>query len=536
MRAAGLHLILVFLVSCGSLFGQHAKAMIPVSSELYWYLDTLYIEAGRTVVNTARPWSYDEFYFQLNKIVVSSLSPAGRQLQQRLLGMVTPSSPQGFSAAIDVLLKPEIFTHLHLQSSAVPADAEYQWQHGYMQRSPLLEIPLEFFLRDSLYLLIHATIKEERDSVIAGNYSNLVFDDPGLWVDAYFPFTAYTASGGPNWSFLFGRNQYSWGNGRSGNLILGNVVNYIDGASLAFWGDTLKFSTLYAAFEDAYGLTDSNPPQEFNSGYQAFLGHRLDIQVHPKVSLALFEALMFGGEPGNLVQDLNFAMIFHNWNDIPRMNSIFSVEANINPWNYCNLYGQFALDEFATKYEADLDGGGGPAVYGWLAGLDLRIPLDKAYLSFVTEYAYTSPWLYNRRQQPYFYATHRYWSMTNTRNGAVSLPLGYTYGSDAVVWYNSLQYRLPGKASLALNIEYRQQGEKGYLSSWQAAEGDTAPMSPAPVKTTTVHIATSYQLLGWLSLQTNLYYIHSSNYLHIAGSQSQDMELSLLAAISSPWW
>ena len=156
------------------------------------------------------------------------------------------------------------------------------------------------------------------------------------------------------------------------------------------------------------------------------------------------ESVTFGNFIPELIRDLNYLMVFHNWTIPERTNSLMTVEFTVNPWKYFNVYGQVAMDEFTTEYEADRDGNGGPPIFGYMAGAKGAGPLGSGYLSLVGEWVLTNPWLYNRKSSPYFYNTRRIYSLVTDYWEYIAKPLGYEYGCDSIVYYGEVSYRVPG--------------------------------------------------------------------------------------------
>jgi len=191
------------------------------------------------------------------------------------------------------------------------------------------------------------------------------------------------------------------------------------------------------------------------------------------------------------------------------------------------VYGQFAMDEFATKYEEERSGGGGPPVMAYLAGLSGYYPVGEAYLGFGLEGVLTSPWLYNRRKAPYFYNVRRYWSLANDQSEYIIKPIGYRYGPDAVVINAHASWDLPDGPEASLELTWVARGDKTIDTLWLAETGDSAPSGDTPENSLRVQLKGSYPLSRRLEAGAGLALNSRWNIGHAAGSDSTDLELNL---------
>jgi len=560
--------LLLFVIP---LYAQNHQKIIELSSPVYSMLESIYLETGNAHPFRAKPWSEEELLFYLSQINREELSKAGKNVYDQILYSVKipgRSYREGkfiFRGGLE--LNPEFYYHMPLDSSGgvtqldryyysrpkrdevgnilygennkpiiegVPVDAEYAWNHGYEKRKPFLDIPLEFWFFDSLYMISTLCAKEEDLATYnTGNYFNFLFDEEEPYLDLYFPFRALVSLGGKNWNFQLGRDSLSWGNGLSGNLMLSDYSDYYDFIQFKAYWNRFSITNLYIGMDRfKFNGTDIN--------YKAFLGRRIDLRPHDRVLLSLSESVTFANKQPELIRDLNFLMVFHNWMIPERSNSLMTVEISINPWKYFNIYGQIAMDEFATQYEEDRGGGGGPPIFGYMAGLSGSIPLGEGYLSLAGEWVLTSPWLYNRRAAPYYDNVRRYWSLTEDLYGNeynsvyVTKPLGYLYGPDSIVWYGQLRYLLPGGISALTEITLITQGEKNISSTWDPQRGDVAPSGENPERKFILHLGVEYPLFSWLSFGTNLYYTSVQNRNHQEGSFNRDLEISGYLSLKIP--
>jgi hypothetical protein len=534
----------IFLAAA-PLASQNGRAVIGLSSPIYRMMDSLYLEQGKALPSQARPWTEDEARAALDRLDAETLSDAGHAAYRAILGELDKkrlARQDGFEFDTAAVLTPEFYLRSNMGKDPAAAEEDYVWNHGYDERSPFISVPLEFLFGDSFCLYSDLAFKEERAAVdsawrtdgsyaegVLDNHWNVIFDqwdNPRL--DLYFPFRAFMATGGKGWDLQFGRDKLSWGNGNSGNLMLSDYSDFYDFVSLSFLSRNFKMTNVYASMYPF--LPDA---AHTRLDFSAFMGHRLEIRIAERFLIAINESVSLGSftEDEEPLQDMNFMMVFHNWLS-ERANSLMSLEFQANPWRYVTLYGQGAMDEFTTQYEADRGGGGGPPIFGGLLGAEGSYPLGPGYLSGSLEYAVTSPWLYNRSAPPYYYNVRRYWSLGTDEYEYVVKPLGYRYGPDALVFYGEVRYDVPAGPSYALDVRYIMKGEKEIGSVWDPAPGDAAPSGVAE-RSLVIHAGADYPILSWLAASADVYFDFTRDRDHIPGAFRNDFELAL--GLSARW-
>lgn len=513
------------------LFSLSPRTILPLSSPVYEMIDSLFYETGMAQPDTARPWSCGELEAVLSRIDSTRLSEAGKRvydyiLEEILGGEDALVSKRNFTFDSSIILSPEGFYHFELEDTNGAEPQAYEWNHGYEERQSFLTIPLEFWYGDAFYMTTVLEAKEEHMTVtspatpdVAQNYFNVLFDDPNPRLDLYFPFRADLSVGGQWWDLFFGRDDLSWGNGVSGNLLLSDYSDFHDFLMFKLRSKNFTFTNLYTVM-DKY-LPDGSPVT-----YSAFLGHRLDaVFFDGRLGLAVVESVTFANYLPEIIRDLNYLMVFHNWTIPERTNSLMTVEVTINPWKYFNIYGQLAMDEFTTGYEDERGGNGGPPVFGYMAGLKGAYPLGQGYLSLTGEWVQTSPWLYNRASPPYYYNTRRIYSLVTDNWVYLAKPLGYEYGSDSIVYYFEASYNFPGLFSAGLDITRLLQGETGILAPWDPWQEISTP-SGIPEQSWIIHLTGTYDPFPFLSVGADLSWSSTQNSGHVSGAIRKDIEIA----------
>ena len=453
------------LLSAATLAAQNHQRVLPLDDPAYGLLERLYLEAGLSLPFQVAPATEAEILHGLRRIDRSLLSPAGLRAYEQIQESVKPR----------VLFRDEgtfafnASTALTLEGYA-QADADVPWQYGHEERQPVFNLPIEFWLFESVYATFTATLKEEHRLLDdPANHWNLFSQANGfLEADWYFPFRAFFSVGGPNWYFQFGRDKLNFGNGTTGNLLLSDGADFHDfGLFTAYW-DRFKFTTAYLyldpwltpeeqAIWDAGGYP--NRVRDYHEAYKAVFLHRFDMKILKRVNLSITEALLWGTKYPQ-IRDFNPLMVFHNWFEYERSKGTFELGIEIDPWKYVNLHGGFFIWESQTAYEEE-GGGGFPGAYAYLAGADSSIPVGPGYVDATFEWVKTDPWLYNRYHPLLKWTSRRrIWSYIPPDGFFYyDEPLGYELGPDAIRYAASLGYSVPGVGSASLSFDLVRQGE-----------------------------------------------------------------------------
>ncbi len=530
------YLLISFFCASVLIQAQNNQKIIPLDSELYNIMDLLFLEQGLSRPSTARPWSEDEVIFMLENIDYQAISEAGRKgldfidsSIDKPLSFKKGSGPVRAGASLE--LNFEAYLKNVLKESGTDDDSPYQWMYGYEDRLPLVNIPLEMEFYDFFYADVELELKEEPNVIeeIDNNYTNIITDP--MHINLQFPFRTFLSAGDRNWNIQFGRDNLSWGNGFTGNMMLNDNSEYYDFVKGSAWWKKFKFSTVYISLEP--WLTEDeqmdNPVITKNGAefdeelYKAFFGHRLEFAISPRISMALSESVIFGRKYPDL-KDFNPFMIFHNWYIEERANSLISAEIDITPFKGISVYGQVAVDQFQTSGEKDTYGDNAdslPNAYGFLAGIrGLKIVAD-GYLTGNIEYAYTNPWMYTSNHTLLSY-TSRWRVISNVKGDTgykiYDKPLGYESGPDSRIIYTNIDYTVPDYYSIGLETTYRQQGENTIYTEYASGNDPTSLKTPSgdnPVHQVITRLNGEIKLKENLKVGNRLYWSWEYNADHI---------------------
>ena len=517
---------LLLLVPVSS-FSANDQRIIPVGDDVYSAIEALWAECGSAFPSDALPYSVDELKWYLETVDFGLLSNAGqrayRYVESHLAVYRLADEASDFGIRVSANASLESYMHANPERT--------DWIHGYEQRLPILDVPFEAWIYDGLYVNTTLTLKEEYRAISedSANYTNI---PPALtYLDWYFPFRAFISVGGKHWNLQFGRDTLSWGNGRSGNLMLSDYADFHDFVRLTTYWDWLKFSSVYVVLEPWLKPAEHDSPtgwyDDFGELYKAFFGHRLEFRVFDRIEVAISESVIFGNKYPEL-KDFNPLMIFHNWYIPERANSLLSLELQVNPYRWINIYGQYAIDEFQTAYEVEEGSGGRPGAAGYLVGIEGAFPVGPGYIGVCGEYVHCDPWLYNRWHPLTRYTSRRrIWSyVPPDRYEWVDKPLGYWAGPDAIVQSYRLSYTVYGAFAGWVDLRLVSKGEVDLETPYElgpAATGLVAPVGDSQ-DTLVVRIHVEGKPLPFLRIGSDLYRVRVVNYQHVAGAEQEDWE------------
>jgi hypothetical protein len=531
-------------------FADNLRRILPYDSPVVAQLSSIYLEQGKVPLSSAGPYSLDEVSLMLERIDPDTLSTAGSRAYEEIAAAVREAEKDGDAGRgdavkgnpISVAWHPSVALEGYLHTNQVPA--ETRWEYGYNQRQPLVSLPIEVSVGQGFFGAFDLNLKERHDtlnaSLVASNPTNWYED--AAYIDLQFPFRAFVAAGGPNWSLSLGRDRFSWGIGQTGNLIVSDSPDYYDFARLTGYWRRFKYSGLWLGLASQHDVYNAPPVNSIAETYtnhpRNFLFHRIDIAVFDRLSVAIMEGILVGGVPLDLVY-FNPVMIFHNlfrWHDA---SSILALEATFNPWRYMELYGEFVLNEFATGFERErYPADAIPNAFGCLAGVRARVPLGAGYLDGGGEFVYVNPWMYIRENDLTSYGWHRYqWSDVPGSAQWVSACLGYGEGPDSMVAAGWVGYEAPGAYSFGVDFRMSWKGINTLDTDWTKGADAAALVAPTgtPETRMVLHVRASVTPLSWLTIGCHLYGISTWSLGHDAGApRSDDLQAVLSVKASLP--
>ena len=471
--------LLLVLVS-SLLWGANTQQIIPLSSPLYRYIDRLYILEGHSRPSSARPWSASEASLILSR--VEGNSPLYAEVERILEEGLRFKFSDGFQFDVSLDLNIELYTH----SNGEDFNTDRDWVYGFEERRPLAKLNFEFLVGDFFYLFTDLQYGRnrftDRDTLASvggpsGAVAGSIIDGDSeegkiitaswpysqpfltniLWpthdLDMQVPKRALFSVGGQHWNFNLSRDRTQWGHGKSGNLIIGDHVDFHEFAKLNIFTNIFKYEWLNLFFETNPSFKES---KSSDTEFRIFMAHRLEFRILEKVTFSISENIMYRNDLLSL-QYFNPAFIFHNLNSSTMFNAIAHAEIDYTFYRGFNLYGQFALDQATAPNEPT---GQAPA-FGWLLGIEYAGELPQGYLSASAEFIYNSPAMY-RRKDVDFLMFRRYPTNVAGSGGEFYSHIdyiGYQWGGDLQALQIELSYEHLRWGEVGLRLFGIRQGE-----------------------------------------------------------------------------
>ena len=495
------------------------QKIYPVDSPLFEALTQLYISEGFSLPSTTGPYSANELILMLNRLDENSLTKQAKSTYNYIHSILF-EEPKIVDFGLGINL--EGYYHTDTTNFILPKN----WIYTYEDRKPLLDIILETSPSEHFYgyssLPVTATRFEDADNTVGyitnlygkqAFTSNIFLLHPFVdgkagfnRLDFNIPYRAFGAFGGDGWSVQVGREQLSWGPGKSGNFVLGDHLSYHNVGRLTTYAKNFKYTLLtsffphpgeyYSTTKQSYGgYVDYRTNQtDVSSGLNMFLGHRLEWRfLQQKVNLTLTETIMYQSENNTIdLRVLSPSAIFHNYYIRANANSLIALELDITPIKHLNLYGQMVIDEFVLPGEYALGQSGSlPDGKGFMVGAQGNYPILDGFLFGSFEWAKTDPYLYLRdegasyNQAPGEYGINYVVAVREFNQRTIYNEdfLGYKYGGDAIVLNGRVGYKEFGKWYTTANVFYMQHGTKDKWTLW-ASENLTNGTSTETTPTT----------------------------------------------------
>lgn len=547
-------LILVCIISIGSLYASKGMNIIPLSSPIYEYVDALYTLEGHAGAQGARPWTESDLKQQIARITPSN--EVSQSIYDEILSYLEDDSESIATTDWNLAIAPSMAAHSNTRFdtsdkwiSKVLNDKLIRANLGlYVEDYFAGNFGLSLGLRDSANAIgstdgegenktytFYASSNEDRFNSVFS--TNVPFLSAGSF-DLDITDNSFISLGTPYVSISLGRGQLSWGNGTMGNLILGNTLPYHDYVSLAASNNTWFDYNMVVSF--------FTHPQNYYQGFteeihgiQMFIAHRFEFRMFSdKLRLTLNEAIMYHS-PDNTVDFRAFSplLILHGLYIPANANSLASAEIEYAPIRNLQLYASFVVDDFsvgdepkAPENDATLN------MWGIMGGLRSTIPFETGYFSINVETVYTSPFMYHKDSYQegakYDYVLD-YVGSVRLSNGKFNRQyLSFPFGSDAFAVLGGFSYTVPYKWNAGIKLFFMAHGitnknsiaEKydetaNYVPDWLATKNPWTGEEGEISYMYNVGIDGEYYIFDNLSLSSTFDFIYITNFENQKGNQ-----------------
>lgn len=487
-------LLLVFLGLLLSVVGASMmpQEIIPLSSRLYQDMDALYLVTGNGTPSNARPWSKNEASHILSRIDRASLTKTSAAFYDSIAQTISEGLRFQFDDGFQFGVRAELNFEGYYHTNGTDFNLETDWIRGFEERKHPIRFVFDFGLKDFLFLFCDLQYGQNRfnyqdtynsfsvlaptgiGAIIPSSYADGVFVthsfnysktfhtnslpfNQSYDVDFQVPKRAVAAVGGDNWNATLSRDRISWGNGKSGNFIVDNHVDYHEFARVVAFTDYFKYDWLNIFFE-----TNPSTGENLDDHFRIFMAHRLEFRIFDRITFALSENIMYQNNVFD-IRYLNPAFIYHNLNNRSMFNAIAHLELDVAFGNGFNAYAQYVMDQARAPNESAAQAD----AMGFLGGLEYATVLGPGILNSSLEYALTNPLLY-RRDGVDFLMYRKYFTHGNPAGPGYIVHLdyiGYPHGGDAQVLQWDVGYRIPSVGELNLRVMGMRHGEMNFFIS-----------------------------------------------------------------------
>lgn len=573
----------LFVFTLNAVNITNGSEFIPMGSWMYEALDTLFYEQGRVLPFSTRPYAVDEFKYHFSQLNEEKLSVAGKDTFDRLKAALPEVKEGKFGAKFGTtaIISPEFYlnSNKELIRDGGSQHYLYDYERGYVERLPILSVPISFWAGNYLYTEIDIDIKEQPGMGVYPkgefpeegepyvNWSNVPIDMNHML--QHFPDSYYMSFGDTHWNIFLGSAKYSIGVGQTGTLILSEDANKIPGLRFSWYNDWFRYNFTYLSLNPAVGnsgaynvgavdrgmaldlpaltaryrTSGTNPYGDdykdyMDEGlypYKGYLTHTMEFRLFKDILyIGVTEAAVYGRAVPELFMAMPLAF-WHNGNNGAQTNSLLSLDLQVAAGKWAQVYASGVLDQFAMAHEDDSED---PTAWGFLAGVLGRWNLGKGYLTGGFEYVQTNQWLY----------THAYWMETPTvaqRNTALTRGgydirlLGYNKGNDFSQFHVEAGYVRPGNWDVTLSYNYGLKGPFDVFARKPVSGtlGESVDWTYPEVAAMPVAVQNQVALVGhyyWgegLAVGGYLYFTKINNYKNIANNTMQNVEFTLSVSI-----
>ena len=572
MKKRFLLLLILAAILISAASASHDMEIIPLSSPVYEYMESLYVLEGKAAPQGAKPWTVADVKQQLDRITPTSV-PA-HNLYDILSEYTDSEDEKNVKVDVDMSLTPSLGLHLN----NTDFDESGKWRSQVLNDKLLhlngslyvydyfaADMGLSVGLMNSVQAYNTGEDPEKNDEWYKSDHedrfsermaSNIPFLSAGD-IDVDVTDNSYISVGVPYISLSLGRGQLSLGNGKMGNLILGNTLPYHDYLSISASNNTWFDYTMLMSFfthpmnyiEHRISGKDRISGKESDiNGIQMFIAHRFEMRMFSdKLRLSINEATMYQSEDNTIdFRVFNPLLIMHGYYISANANSLASIELEFAPVKNLQLYASFVIDDLSVFGEPKVPEEKSTLnMWGVMGGMRVSVPAKKGYFTLGLEAVYTSPFMYHK--ETYNGATEHSLDFIGSirHNMGESYNrqyLSFPFGSDALAALLDVTYTNPMKWSLGMNIFAMMHGTTDIDSTAMRYDGnitevpgwisDKNPFDAYDKKnsisyTFDIGFNAGCYLTRNLSLNAAVDFIYVANMDNIAGNSRQDIQFTL---------
>jgi len=542
-------------------YNTQNERMIEKDSPLYQDLVLLYAKTNLAPPSSVFPISAKEMQLLIQKIPTKKLDSSDLVIYEKLSDKIaTLTQPiLGVGAGLNLAL--EGFYQANLKDfGGTSYDASYghrdTWDenliYNYANQKPMVDIPLQFYL-PGVYGYTNIQMKNVRQyskdffpSLAKGHLFTNVFTSMHYF-DMTFPHKAYLSFDGNFYNLLIGRNISEWGNGNSGNLLLGGHLDYYDNIRGTLFSSLFKYTFQATFFDTFFGYVPSTEEDALAMDaepefVQYFVSHRFEMPIFNRVNFAFVEGAMVKSRSLQF-QSFSPLILLHNSYSYATYNVSMALEADVNLGKGFNAYVQWCSDQLTLQTEIDALGEDiEPQAWGYLAGISYDNSFSWGKFSAFLEFVLTDPYMYLEKdgdrlnQYAYYRAFDNAFYNWNVSQGnmnkgirKIAKPIGFSYGPDAIVISLFQRFQLRSRWTFLPSITYFIAGENNRKLDYKTGVAANKLRTPSgiPEHNIVTQFGANYAIKDFCSLYGNIGFVQVYNHKNILNKNAFDFQLAL---------
>lgn len=440
------------------------------------------------------------------------------------------------------------------------SSSEFDFLVAKKDRKPILLIGADLFFNDYLYAKFTIDVTDIdngaswRSTEDYKTYTTNLMKKLGIQdnIDFTFPHKAFVSIGTSGMNLTVGRDRLSLGNGKTGNLVLGDNLWFQDFAKASVVSGMVSYGFTVMSFENTFEDNHLKIENDYtvSSARQMVFLHDLSFSPTSWLSLSLSEgALVYGTTALMDLRKLNPFFILHNVFDysdstgknLGNMNNFFGFEVSAALPYGLAVNSQFVFDQIQLSGEHGSDNP--QSAYGVLLNVTKSGSLFNGVYDAYLEGVYTSPNLYLKEKDV---ECKEYWNMdlivgkklywTTSGIDDVSY-LGYKHGPDSVVIGAGFDWRDNNGLEIDFSALYRIHGEQG-IKFYDSQKDTTITYGEDSDMITGDHLerrlvldlCVSKAFDDYLDLEGEIGFIHAANYRNTTSSFT-DLQFAVSATL-----
>lgn len=371
-------------------------------------------------------------------------------------------------------------------------------------------------------------------------------------IEGAMPLIAWASVGNGRMNFAIGRDRVSAGDGKTGNMLVGDNFTFQNYAKASYISPYFSYDLTVRAFDPEKKELGADRSETFFHDYDlasvAVVDHRLSAAFLKHFTFTMAEGmLVYGNDVFGDIRFYNPFMFLHNQFSFigGTTNNYMGLEIGLTLPHGFTANAQVNFDQLQLSMEKD-DENNPPSTFGALANVSWTGMVGKGVLQVWLEGVLTTPYMNQRQSQspdpefgaaPAYYQTDLY--VGNSRSDFSEMaPLGWYYGPDtiAVALGSSFSsYAL----DIAMDVMYRCHGYRNSWDEHKRYEGQTdwhnnatwVPEGKAVENILNLGMNCSYRIAKGIEILASVALVEVFNHQNVPGQRLESFQATVGAKI-----